>query len=200
LFHKSIIDKQKTLNYKSMSKAKAIILMGVSGCGKTSVGQRLSQKYGWHFFDGDDYQPQENIAKMAAGIPLEDDDRFPWLETLNNLISEHLEKEQTLLLASSALKQKYRDQLAKGNPQIVFVYLKGDFDLIFKRMKARAGHYMKAQMLRSQFEALEEPTNALTVEISQSLDDIVNEISALLDKPITKIALGNCSSRGRQCN
>jgi gluconokinase len=173
-------------NYNSMSKAKAIVLMGVSGCGKTSVGQRLSQKYGWPFFDGDDYQPPENIAKMAAGIPLDDDDRFPWLETLNNLISEHLEKEQTLLLASSALKQNYRDQLAKGNPQIVFVYLKGDFDLIFKRMEARAGHYMKAQMLRSQFEALEEPIDALTVEISQSLDEIVNEISAHLDLPPNK--------------
>jgi gluconokinase len=166
-----------------MSKAKAIVLMGVSGCGKTSVGQRLSQKFGWPFFDGDDYQPQENIAKMAAGTPLDDDDRFPWLVTLNNLISEHLEKEQTLLLASSALKQKYRDHLAQGNPQIVFVYLKGDFDLIFKRMESRAGHYMKAQMLRSQFEALEEPNNALTVEISQSLDEIVNAIAVGLDLP-----------------
>ena len=123
----------------------ALILMGVSGCGKSSVGELLSQKLGWPFFDGDDFHPPENVAKMAAGNPLNDDDRTPWLANLHDLIADHLSQGKSILLACSALKQKYRDQLAAGNPGTVFVHLKGDFDLIFGRMQARAGHYMKAR-------------------------------------------------------
>jgi len=163
------------------SHPQALILMGVSGCGKTSVGERLSQILGWPFFDGDNYHPQENIAKMAAGIPLNDDDRTPWLANLHDLITEHLEQGQSLLLACSALKQRYRSQLSNGNPGTVFVHLKGDFDLIFSRMQARSGHYMKAEMLRSQFAALEEPTNALTIDIDQDVEEIVAEILAQIN-------------------
>lgn len=158
----------------------ALILMGVSGCGKSSVGELLSQKLGWPFFDGDDFHPPENVAKMAAGNPLNDDDRTPWLANLHDLIADHLSQGKSILLACSALKQKYRDQLAAGNPGTVFVHLKGDFDLIFGRMQARAGHYMKAEMLRSQFEALEEPIDALTVDIDQNLDRITEEVIAQL--------------------
>ncbi len=169
-------------NQDFSSHPQALVLMGVSGCGKTSLGQRLSQILGWPFFDGDDFHPLENVAKMAAGIPLTDEDRAPWLAALHDLIADHLVQGQSLLLACSALKQKYRAQLSAGNPGTIFVHLKGDFDLIFGRMQARAGHYMKAEMLRSQFAALEEPAEALTVDISQNLDTIVAEIMEKLIK------------------
>jgi gluconokinase len=154
----------------------ALILMGVSGCGKTSVGELLSQELGWPFYDGDDFHPQANVDKMAAGIPLDDADRAPWLKVLNNLMGDHLNTGKSILLACSALKQSYRTQLAEGNPGTVFVYLKGDFNLIFGRMQARADHYMKSEMLRSQFEALEEPHDALWVNIDQSPQEIAAQI------------------------
>jgi gluconokinase len=135
----------------------------------------------WPFYDGDDFHPPENIAKMGQGIPLDDADRVPWLAILNNLISEHLSAGCSMLLACSALKRKYRDQLTDGNPGTVFVYLKGDFNLIFDRMGVRSGHYMKAEMLQSQFSALENPKDALVVDISQDLDGITKEIISHID-------------------
>ena len=155
---------------------KAIILMGVSGCGKTAVGTRLSGTLGWPFFDGDDFHPDENIAKMSQGIPLNDEDRATWLAKLHDLITEHLRAGISMLLVCSALKQKYRDQLREGNPGIVFVYLKGSYELIFSRMQNRASHYMKAGMLKSQFNTLEEPVEALVVNIDQSIESIVIQI------------------------
>lgn len=160
--------------------ATALILMGVSGCGKTSVGERLTAILDWPFFDGDHFHPPENVAKMAAGIPLDDEDRAPWLDTLHDLIYDHLVTGKSVLLACSALKQQYRDRLSRGNPGTVYVYLKGDFDLIFHRMSTREVHYMKAGMLRSQFDALEEPQEAIIVDISQTLDEIVSDIIARL--------------------
>jgi gluconokinase len=150
--------------------------MGVSGCGKTSVGESLSRKLGWPLYDGDDFHPQANVDKMASGIPLKDADRSPWLATLNRLIGDHLGNGKPLLLACSALKQAYRQELAKDNPGTVFVYLKGDFDLIFGRMQARSDHYMKAEMLQSQFETLEEPQEALVVNTDQSVESITAQI------------------------
>ena len=161
--------------------AKAIVIMGVSGCGKSSVGAGLSARLGWPFYDGDDFHPQANVDKMASGRPLNDDDRAPWLAALHDLIAEHLERGDSMLLACSALKQTYREQLRQGNPGTTFVHLKGDFDLIFGRMQQRPGHYMKAEMLRSQFETLEEPAQALTVDISQSLDAVIQDIITRLD-------------------
>ena len=151
-------------------RPQAVILMGVSGCGKTSVGTRLSTDLGWPFFDGDDFHSPENVEKMACGIPLDDHDRVPWLATLHDLVSDHLEEGRSILLACSALKQKYRSQISEANPGVVFVYLKGDYDLILERLQARSGHYMKSNMLRSQFNELEEPNEALVVDINQSLD------------------------------
>jgi gluconokinase len=159
-----------------MDQPQALILMGVSGSGKTAVGELLSQKLGWPFFDGDDFHPKENVEKMAAGIPLDDDDRIPWLMNLHDLIADHLAERKSLLLACSALKQTYRDLLLEGNPNTLFIHLKGDFGLIMSRMQARSGHYMKPEMLYSQFETLEEPTDALTVDIGQNLDRITEEI------------------------
>jgi gluconokinase len=159
-----------------MTKITALILMGVSGCGKTSVGVRLSEVLGWPFFDGDDFHPEENILKMSRRIPLNDDDRTPWLASLNHLIAQNIKAGRSILLGCSALKESYRTQLAKGIREIQFIYLKGDYDLILERMDTRRGHYMKADLLRSQFDVLEEPSDALIMDIKQDIDQIVQEI------------------------
>lgn len=156
--------------------ATAIIIMGVSGCGKTSVGEGLSAQLGWPFYDGDDFHPQANIDKMAQGIPLNDDDRQPWLERLHALIVEHLDQGKSLIVASSALKEKYRQTLRGYRAGVRFVHLSGSFDLIHGRMQERSGHYMKAEMLRSQFADLELPQDALTVSIDQPVSRIVTAI------------------------
>jgi gluconokinase len=152
------------------------IIMGVSGCGKTNVGQSLAAQLGWDFYDADDFHPTENVAKMAQGIPLNDSDRAPWLAVLHDLISSSLKKDRPGVLACSALKERYRQQLLNDNADVQLVYLKGSYDLIWSRMSARKDHYMKPHMLRSQFETLEEPQNALTVEISMPVEEIVKEI------------------------
>jgi gluconokinase len=160
--------------------ATALVLMGVSGSGKTSVGRALSQELGWPFYDGDDYHPPENVRKMSLGIPLQDEDRYPWLERLHDLIGEHLQAGENLILACSALKEKYRQQLLRENEGVMFVYLKGDFDLLWRRMEGRKGHFMKPDMLRSQLDTLEVPLDALTVNIDQSVSGTVREIIAFM--------------------
>jgi gluconokinase len=164
--------------------AQVVVLIGVSGSGKTTIGQALAQVLGWPFYDGDDFHPPENIAKMAAGHPLDDRDRQPWLERLGRLIHEHLAQDKSALLACSALKKDYRDQLRQGNPGLRFIYLEGDFDLIWERMAARPGHYMQASMLRSQFADLEPPgpEEALAVSIDQPVAAILGEILQALKK------------------
>ena len=150
-----------------------IILMGVSGSGKTSVGKVLAEHLKWDFYDADDFHPPENVAKMASGIPLDDSDRAPWLAALHDLISSSLKQNKSGVLACSALKERYRQQLMNGSDGVQLVYLKGSYDLIWSRMETRPDHYMKPQMLHSQFDALEEPSNALTVDISLSVEEIV---------------------------
>jgi len=154
---------------------KFIVVMGVSGCGKTTIGRALANDLGWPFYDGDDYHPSENVEKMRGGIPLNDEDRAGWLETLANIIRDSLGKGQSGVLACSSLKQKYRDQLAVG-PEVKFVYLKGEYELIKTRMEYRSGHYMKPGMLDSQFATLEEPveTEALTVDASKNPEQILD--------------------------
>ncbi|MFZ5821432.1 MAG: gluconokinase [Chloroflexota bacterium] len=153
--------------------ARFFILMGVSGCGKTSVGRLLAERLGWNFYDADDFHPPANIAKMAAGIPLDDDDRLPWLSSLHDLISACRVENRPGVLACSALKERYRQILLDGNPNVQIVHLKGSFDLIQSRMMTRAGHYMKPSMLQSQFDALEAPVDALTLDISMPMDEMV---------------------------
>ena len=157
-------------------RTRFIIVMGVSGSGKTSVGRSLAERLGWDFYDADDFHPPANIAKMAGGIPLDDSDRTPWLDSLNELISSTLKEDRSGVLACSALKERYRLRLLDGNDGVLLVYLKGNYDLIWSRMSGREGHYMKPHMLQSQFEALEEPSNALTVYISLSMDDVLQKI------------------------
>jgi len=155
-----------------------IVVMGVSGCGKTTVGQALAQQLDCPFYDGDDFHPPQNVAKMANGIPLNDDDRHPWLARLHDLLAEHESRGERAVLACSALKKKYRDQLRAGNENVLFVYLHGDFDTIWQRMQTRAGHYMKAGMLQSQFGSLEAPTSddTMWVDIANSVTQIVTTI------------------------
>jgi gluconokinase len=152
------------------------IVMGVSGCGKSSVGSALAKHLRWDFYDADDFHPPENVTKMASGTPLDDTDRAPWLAALHDLISASLKADRPGVLACSALREHYRQRLMDGNQGVQIVYLKGSYDLIWSRMEERTDHYMKPHMLRSQFEALEEPTNALSIDISLSVDDIVQEI------------------------
>jgi len=150
--------------------------MGVAGCGKTAVGKLLSQYLGWDFYDADDFHPPENVVKMAGGVPLDDSDRAPWLAALHDLISSNFKHNQPCVLACSALKERYRQQLLDGNKAVQLVYLKGSYELIWSRMISRTDHFMKPEMLKSQFATLEEPANALTVDISGSVDEITREI------------------------
>src|SRR6185369_4329143 len=146
-------------------KIRFFIVMGVSGSGKTEVGRSLAKQLGWDFYDADDFHPPENVAKMAKGIPLDDSDRAPWLASLHNLIASSLKEDHSGVLACSALKERYRQQLMDGNSDVQLVYLKGSYDLIWSRMEQRTDHYMKPHMLKSQFDALEEPKNALIIDI-----------------------------------
>jgi len=154
-----------------------LILMGVSGSGKTVVGQLLAAALGWPFYDGDDFHPEANIKKMRSGIPLDDDDRDLWLAALRRLIEQQLQNGASAVLACSALKQKYRDRLQEGRPdEIRFVYLKGEFALIQQRLQGRQGHFMNPKLLQSQFEALEEPEEVLTIDVAQEPAVIVDLI------------------------
>jgi gluconokinase len=153
-----------------------VVVMGVSGSGKNTVGELLAARLGCPFYDGDHFHPPANIAKMSAGIPLDDDDRTGWLEALAAIIREGLAGGQGGVLACSALKQKYRDVLAVDPQRVRFVYLRGSFDLIWSRMAGRQGHYMKAPMLRSQFAALEEPADAPAYDITQTPEQIVDAV------------------------
>ncbi len=157
-------------------KIRFFIIMGVSGSGKTTVGEALAEHLGWDFYDADNFHPSENIAKMESGIPLSDSDRAPWLATLHDLISASLKTNHPGVLACSALKAHYRQRLLEGNEDVQIIYLKGSYDLIWSRMSAREEHYMKPHMLQSQFETLEEPKNALTIDTSMSVDEIVYQI------------------------
>ncbi|MCC7119670.1 MAG: gluconokinase [Anaerolineales bacterium] len=168
-----------------MIKPWFVIVLGVSGSGKTTVGRMLAQKLGWDFYDADDFHPSANVAKMANSLPLNDADRAVWLATLSKLVSSTLKQGRSGVLACSALKEKYRQQLVGDHANVKFVYLKGSYALIRERMLERKNHYMKADLLNSQFEALEEPLNATVVDIQLPPDEIVElilrEFSALSD-------------------
>jgi len=162
-------------------KTRFIIIMGVSSSGKTTVGKALAERLGWDFYDADDFHPAVNITKMANGIPLNDDDRRPWLIGLHDRISGCLQEDGSGVLACSALKESYRQTLLIGNKGVLIVYLKGDYALIQERMAKRTGHYMKPAMLQSQFEALEPPTDALIVDIALPVAEIVKRIAEELE-------------------
>jgi gluconokinase len=152
-----------------------ILLMGVQGSGKTTVGQALAARLGWNFADADDFHSTANKAKMSAGIPLTDEDRMPWLAAVRAAMEK---AGRNLVMACSALKEKYREQLVF--PGMRVVYLRGSQELIAARLQARQHHYAKLDLLPSQFEQLEEPRDAVVVDIAHSVDEIVEEIVAAL--------------------
>lgn len=152
-----------------------IILMGVTGSGKTTVGKLLAAELGWSYYDADDFHSPANIEKMRRGVALDDADRQPWLETLRNLVRDCLEQKENCILACSALKQSYRDYLLLSD-EVRLVYLRGNYDLIERRLSDRSGHYMNPKLLRSQFEILEEPQGHLTIDVSLPAGEIVKTI------------------------
>jgi gluconokinase len=152
-----------------------IVLMGVTGAGKTTVGRMLAAQLGWKFYDADDFHPANNVEKMRRGEPLTDADRAPWLEKLRDLVRALLERSSNAVLACSALKSSYREFFLIDE-QVRLVYLKADYSLIEDRLKERRDHYMNPSLLRSQFEALEEPERAVVVEVAASPEDAVLRI------------------------
>ena len=146
--------------------------MGVSGAGKTTLGQALAGELGWRYLDADDHHPAANVAKMAAGTPLDDADRRPWLDKLNSL----LQKEKNAVLGCSALKEAYRQRLSAGLKDFRIVYLRGSFDLLSGRSAQRKHRFMPASLLKSQFEALEPPRGAIEVDVAQPVEACVQQI------------------------
>ena len=152
-----------------------IVVMGVTGSGKTTVGSLLAARLDWQFADADEFHSAANKTKMHQGIPLTDADRLPWLAAIHDQISKWLAAKQNVVLACSALKESYRRQLWSG-PEARFVYLRGSYELIAERLRARKGHFADEHILAGQFRDLEEPSAAATVSIDASPEEIVNEI------------------------
>jgi gluconokinase len=152
-----------------------VIVMGTTGSGKTTIGSLLAKGMGWEFVDADDFHPPSNVEKMRHGIPLTDADREPWLKALHDKIVEWTAEKHSVVLACSALKQSYRDEL-RASSDVKFVYLKGSYQLFSERVLARRGHFAKQDLLASQFATLEEPTDAITVDAAPSPEQIVSEV------------------------
>lgn len=152
-----------------------VIVMGVVGAGKTTIGRLLAEQLRWNFADADDYHPATNVEKIRRGIALDDHDRRPWLERLRAAITQWITEGRNVVLACSALKRSYRQDLEVG-PDVRFVYLKGDASLIATRLRAREGHFAGEQILASQFADLEEPEQAVTIQIASTPQQIVAQI------------------------
>ena len=155
--------------------------MGVSGTGKTTVGKLFAEKTGAVFYEGDDFHPPANVAKMRQGIPLTDDDRVAWLSALRKIIVGSLARNELAALACSALKAKYREQLQGDDARVRFVYLTGSPELIAERMKQRHGHFMPPSLLASQLATLEPPADALVFSVQKSPEEIVAELIQALE-------------------
>jgi gluconokinase len=154
-----------------------LVVMGVSGAGKSTVGKLLARELGWTFLEGDDYHPAANVAKMRRGVPLDDDDRRPWLDAIRRRLDAAHERGENVVLACSALKHSYQHYLAHFEPGYVrYVYLAGSEDVIRQRLARRTGHFMNPSLLHSQFETLEPPEEAIRVDIGPSPEAIVATI------------------------
>jgi gluconokinase len=159
-----------------------IVVMGPTGSGKTTIGSLLAARLAWHFADADDFHSAGNKEKMHNGIPLTDADRLPWLAAIHGQIAEWVVLKQNVVLACSALKQSYRQLLWNGS-EVQFVYLKGSYELIAERLRARKGHFADEHILAGQFRDLEEPSDAVAVDIRGSPEEIVDEICRRLGLP-----------------
>jgi gluconokinase len=159
-----------------------VIVFGVSGAGKTTIGKLLAKRLGWRFLEADDFHPRGNIEKMRDGLPLMDKDRWPWLKLLREQIERSLAANENAVIACSALKRKYRERLRVSN-DVKFVLLRGDYALVEKQLHSRRGHFMKPDLLRSQFADLEEPESdedAVTIQLGRTPEELVEEIKTKL--------------------
>lgn len=154
--------------------------MGVSGSGKTTVGQLLAKKLGWSFYEGDDFHSTGNVSKMLGGVPLRHEDRIPWLLAIHQLVHDLISQSQHAVITCSALKQTYRRLITEGHPQVSLVYLRGNYALLHPRLQSRTDHFMKADLLASQFTALEEPHDVPFIDVSQAPEVIVEQIKRML--------------------
>jgi len=157
-----------------------VVLMGVSGTGKTTVGKVLARRLGWKFYDADDYHPAANVAKMHQGMPLTDEDRKPWLEILARLIDDARGRGENIVLACSALKHSYQEYLQHHHPDVKYVYLTGDAAVIRQRLAGRIGHFFDPSLLSSQLATLEPPEDAVEVDIAPQPEDIAAEVQRRL--------------------
>ena len=157
-----------------------VILMGVAGSGKTTIGTLLSEAVGWKFFDGDDFHPEENIERMRRGIALTDKDRGIWLDRLHDLIRGLNDRGEYAILAFSALRKAYRERVADGVDGLRFLYLKGDPTLLEQRIRDRKGHYFGADLLGSQFETLEKPEGIAMVDVAGEPEEVVVRVRKVL--------------------
>lgn len=163
-----------------------LVVMGVSGCGKSTVGRRLAERLGWPFQEGDELHPPANVAKMHAGTPLTDDDRWPWLRRIAERIDAWRQDDRSGLITCSALARRYRDFLSSGRPEVRFLYLKGERSVIAARLSARTGHFMPSGLLDSQFAALEPPSPdepVIEVDVTQTMDSLLSKIQHRLLTP-----------------
>jgi gluconokinase len=159
-----------------------VIVFGVSGAGKTTMGKLLAEQLGWRFYEADDFHPRANIEKMHSGCPLSDEDRWPWLERLREQITRSLAINEDAVIACSALKRAYRERLHVSN-DVKFVFLRGDYALVEEQLQQRRSHFMNRSLLRSQFTDLEEPApdeNVLTVELGPAPEQLAAEIKTKL--------------------
>ena len=157
-----------------------VVVMGVSGSGKTTIGTALAARLGWAFVEGDDWHPSQNVAKMSAGTPLTDEDRRPWLDRLNAELRAREARGESVVATCSALKQRYRDRLTRGLARWQLVFLHGSFELLGHRMAERKHRFMPASLLQSQFDALEPPANAIAVDVVEPLERGVEKILTAL--------------------
>jgi len=169
-----------------MKKGYSFVFMGVTSSGKSTTGAMVAQKLKSKFIDGDDLHPRANIEKMKSGLPLNDDDRLPWLQRINDAAFSIEQKNETGVIVCSALKRQYRDLIKKDNNKVIFVYLHGDFELILERMQSRKDHFMPVELLKSQFDTLETPqeneTDVIVINIDATMDEVVDRcLSAIED-------------------
>jgi gluconokinase len=156
-----------------------VLVMGTTGSGKTTVGTLLAQSLGWEFSDGDSFHSPANIEKMRRGIPLTDEDRFPWLEAIHHQMLTWNAQGRNAVMACSALKQSYREHLLAGT-YAKLVYLRGSYDLFLQRLHSRKGHFADERLLGSQFATLEEPSDSITIDATHSPEEMVDEICTRL--------------------